>query len=80
MDFASHGNLNLVAVIAGGPLNIDAGLGDVVVSTTGAISISGPGKVLGRNLSFNLANAVNFTGGSNLVNPGCWELMSCPVL
>jgi hypothetical protein len=64
MDFASGGNLNLAAVIAGGPLNIDAGSGDVSLSTTGAISISGPGKVLGRNLNFNFANAVTFSGGS----------------
>jgi hypothetical protein len=64
MDFASGGNLNLAAVIAGGPLNIDAGSGDVSLSTTGAISISGPGKVLGRNLNFNFANAVAFSGGS----------------
>jgi hypothetical protein len=70
MDFSSHGNLNLAAVISGGPLNIDAGSGDVSLSTTGAISITGPGKVLGRNLNFTFANAVNFNGGSNLVNPG----------
>jgi filamentous hemagglutinin len=70
MDFSSHGNLNLAAVITGGPLNIDAGSGDVSLSTTGAISITGPGKVLGRNLSFAFANAVNFVGGSNIVNPG----------
>jgi hypothetical protein len=66
MDFASGGNLNLAAVIAGGPLNIDAGSGDVSLSTTGAISISGPGKVLGRNLNFNFANAVTFSGGSTV--------------
>jgi hypothetical protein len=71
MDFSSHGNLNLAAVITGGPLNIDAGSGDVSLSTTtGEISITGPGKVLGRNLNFVFANAVNFNGGSNLVNPG----------
>jgi hypothetical protein len=64
MDFSSHGNLNLAAVIAGGPLNIDAGSGDVSLSTTGAISITGPGKVLGRNINFSFANAVNFSGGS----------------
>ena len=64
MDFASGGNLSLAAVIAGGPLNIDAGSGDVSLSTTGAISISGPGKVLGRNLNFNFANSVAFSGGS----------------
>ncbi len=70
MDFASGGNLNLAAVVAGGPLNIDAGSGDVSLSTTGAITISGPGKVLGRNLNFNFANAVSFIGGDNNVNPG----------
>jgi hypothetical protein len=69
MNFSSHGNLNLAAVISGGPLDIDAGTGDVSLSTTGEISISGPGKVLGRNLNFNFANAVNFSGGSNIVNP-----------
>jgi filamentous hemagglutinin family protein len=64
MDFASAGNLNLAAVITGGPLNIDAGAGDVSLSTTGAISITGPGQVLGHNLNFNFANAVTLTGGS----------------
>jgi hypothetical protein len=69
MSFSTAANLNLAAVIAGGPLNIDAGAGDVVLTTTGVITISGPGKVHGRNLYFNFANAVNFVGGSNVVNP-----------
>jgi hypothetical protein len=69
MDFSSADNLNLAAVIAGGPLNIDAGSGDVDLTTTGAITITGPGQVLGRNLNFNFANAVNFVGGSNAVTP-----------
>ena len=71
MAFSTAADLNLAAVITGGggPLNIDAGTGDVDLTTTGAITISGPGKVFGRNLSFNFANAVNFTGGDNSI-PG----------
>ena len=70
MDFSTAQDLNLAAVISGGPLNIDAGSGDVDLTTTGAITITGPGQVLGRNLNFNFANAVNFIGGSNVANPG----------
>jgi hypothetical protein len=70
MDFSTASDLNLAAVITGGPLNIDAGSGDVDLTTTGAITINGPGKVFGRNLNFNFANAVNFVGGSNIVTPG----------
>ncbi|MCX7168588.1 MAG: hypothetical protein NTV11_20265, partial [Rhodocyclales bacterium] len=73
MDFSSAGNLNLAPVTGGGPLNIDAGTGDILLSTTGVastISVSGAGKVLAGNIKFTSANAVNFSGGSNTLNPG----------
>ncbi|MFA4969485.1 MAG: hypothetical protein WC540_07620, partial [Sulfuritalea sp.] len=73
MDFSSAGNLNLAPVTGSGPLNVDAGTGDILLSTTGgasAISVTGPGKVLAKNIKFTSANAVNFSGGSNALNPG----------
>jgi hypothetical protein len=73
MDFSSAGNLNLAPVTGSGPLNIDAGTGDILLSTTGgtsAITVTGSGKVLAKNIKFTSANAVNFSGGSNALNPG----------
>jgi hypothetical protein len=46
-------------------LNIDAGDGDIFLSTNGAITIEGPGHVLAKNISLNLANRVEFSGGTN---------------
>ncbi|KAF0164766.1 MAG: hypothetical protein FD157_1930 [Rhodocyclaceae bacterium] len=68
MDFSSAGNLTLAPVTGSGPLNIDAGTGDILLSTTGgasAISVTGSGTVLAKNIKFTSANAVNFSGGSN---------------
>jgi hypothetical protein len=71
MDFSSvNGSISLASITAGVPLSIDAGSGDVTLSTAGVISISGPGKVLGRNLSFNFPSTVTLSGGSNTPNPG----------
>ncbi|MDK9704024.1 MAG: hypothetical protein OEL20_12885, partial [Sulfuritalea sp.] len=73
MDFSSAGNLNLAPVTGSGPLNVDAGTGDVLLTTTGlgsAISVTGPGKVVAGNIKFKSANAVNLSGGSNVLNPG----------
>ncbi len=73
MNFSSNDFINMNAILTNGssPLNIDAGDGDLVLSTTGNISISGPGKIKAKNITLTLANNVEFSGGdpANPNNP-----------
>ncbi len=65
ITFKSTGPITLSTLTLGTPatLNIDAGNGDISLSTTGNITIEGPGQLLARNINLDLANTVTFSGG-----------------
>jgi hypothetical protein len=65
IDFSSNGPITLSTLTLGTPasLDIDAGAGDIVLTTSGDITVEGPGQLLGRNITLNLANNVVFKGG-----------------
>jgi predicted regulator of Ras-like GTPase activity (Roadblock/LC7/MglB family) len=70
IDFSSNDQITLSTLTLGSPasLNIDAGAGDITLSTTGNIVIEGPGKLLANNITLNLANNVTFSGGVSGAN------------
>jgi hypothetical protein len=65
ITFHSTGKITLSTASLGTPaaLNIDAGSGDIALSTTGNIEIDGPGQLLAHNITLDLASVVTFSGG-----------------
>jgi hypothetical protein len=70
INFKSSGPITLSTLTLGTPatLNIDAGNGDISLSTNGNIVIEGPGKLLAHNINLDLANTVTFSGGVSGTN------------
>jgi len=64
MTLGSGGSILLQSLSPTTPLNINAGSGDVTLSTVGAISITGPGSITAHNISLTFPSTVSFAGGS----------------
>ncbi|MBL8490797.1 MAG: hypothetical protein JNM82_08465, partial [Rhodocyclaceae bacterium] len=61
LHFDSLGTIDFSALLAGDDVNIDAGSGDLVINSAGAISITGPGRLHGRNISLSTPDTQDIT-------------------
>jgi filamentous hemagglutinin family protein len=64
LTLGSSGSIFLQSLSPSTPLNINAGSGDVTLTTAGAISISGPGAITARNITLTFPSSVSFAGGT----------------